>query len=257
MEKDPLKEVDLIVRDRSKLMIMYFILFSITMLFGGLISAYIVSSTGQYWVHVTPPATLWISNLLIIASSCTLVVSIKAMKSGNISKSRATLFLTMALGIGFAFTQIAGWNSVADNGSGWGTEANDEGLVAYSWNRIDDLIKSDAVYGEDYDVRINNLPLLYNPDSKELYSPNDPLMVKPITSKVIHITNSSGSYLWVLMMIHILHFSFGLMYLFVNIYRVSNGTINPEDTIRLRVLGVYWHFLGGLWLLLFTMLFLL
>ena len=257
MEKDSLKEVDLIVRNRSKLMIMYFILFSVTMLFGGLISAYIVSSTGQYWVHVTPPATLWISNLLIVASSCTLVVSIKAMKSGNISKSRSTLFLTMALGIGFAFTQIAGWNSIADNGSGWGTEANDEGLVAYSWNRIDDLIKSDAVYGEDYDVRINNLTLLYNPDSKELYSPNDPLMVKPITSKVIHITNSSGSYLWVLMMIHILHFSFGLIYLFVNIYRVSNGMINPEDTIRLRVLGVYWHFLGGLWLLLFTMLFLL
>ena len=257
MEKDLLKEVDLIVRDRSKLMIMYFILFSITMLFGGLISAYIVSSTGQYWVHVTPPATLWISNLLIVTSSFTLVVSIKAMKSGNISKSRSTLFLTMALGIGFAFTQIAGWNSIADKGSGWGTEANDEGLVAYSWNRIDDLIKSDAVYGEDYDVRINNLTLLYNSDSKELYSPNDPLMVKPITSKVIHITNSSGSYLWVLMMIHILHFSFGLIYLFVNIYRVSNGTINPEDTIRLRVLGVYWHFLGGLWLLLFTMLFLL
>ena len=257
MEKDSLKEVDLIVRNRSKLMIMYFILFSVTMLFGGLISAYIVSSTGQYWVHVAPPATLWISNLLIVASSFTLIASIKAMKRGEVSKSRSTLFLTVALGIGFAFTQIAGWNSLADNGSGWGTEANDEGLVAYSWNRIDDLIKSDAVYGEDYDVRINNLTLLYNPDSKELYSPNDPLMVKPITSKVIHITNSSGSYLWVLMMIHILHFSFGLIYLFVNIYRVSNGTINPEDTIRLRVLGIYWHFLGGLWLLLFTMLFLL
>ncbi|MDG2362984.1 MAG: hypothetical protein P8L80_02640 [Flavobacteriales bacterium] len=257
MEKDSLKEVDLIVRNRSKLMIMYFILFSVTMLFGGLISAYIVSSTGQYWVHVTPPATLCISNLLIVASSFTLIASIKAMKRGEVSKSRSTLFLTVALGIGFAFTQIAGWNSIADNGSGWGTEANDEGLVAYSWNRIDDLIKSDAVYGEDYDVRINNLTLLYNPDSKELYSPNDPLMVKPITSKVIHITNSSGSYLWVLMMIHILHFSFGLIYLFVNIYRVSNGMINPEDTIRLRVLGVYWHFLGGLWLLLFTMLFLL
>jgi heme/copper-type cytochrome/quinol oxidase subunit 3 len=257
MEKDPLIEVDPIVRDRSKLMIMYFILFSVTMLFGGLISAYIVSSTGQYWVHVTPPTTLWISNLLIIASSCTLVASIKAIKSGNVSKSRSTLFLTLALGICFAFTQIAGWNSLAKYGSGWGTEANDEGLIAYSWNRINDLIKSDAVYGEDYDVRINGLTLLYNPDSKELYSPNDPLMVKPITSKVIHITNSSGSYLWVLIMIHMIHFSFGLIYLLVNIYRVSNGTINPEDTIRLRVLGVYWHFLGGLWLLLFTMLFLL
>mgnify|MGYP003984746017 FL=1 len=257
MEKDPIKEVDLIVRDRSKLMIMYFILFSVTMLFGGLISAYIVSSTGQYWVHVTPPTTLWISNLLIIASSFALVASIKAIKRGDVSKSKSRLLLTLALGIGFGFTQITGWNSLAENGSGWGTEANDEGLIAYSWNRIDDLMKSDAVYGEDYEVRINDLTLLYNPDSKELYSPNDPLMVKPITSKVIHITNSSGSYLWVLIMIHMIHLSFGLVYLFVNIYRVTKGTINPEDTIRLRVLGVYWHFLGGLWLLLFTMLFLL
>lgn len=257
MEKDPIKEVDLIVRDRSKLMIMYFILFSVIMLFGGLISAYIVSSTGQYWVHITPPATLWISNLLIIASSFALVASIKAIKRGDVSKSKSRLLLTLALGIGFGFTQITGWNSLAENGSGWGTEANDEGLIAYSWNRIDDLMKSDAVYGEDYDVRINDLTLLYNPDSKELYSPNDPLMVKPITSKVIHITNSSGSYLWVLIMIHMIHLSFGLVYLFVNIYRVTKGTINPEDTIRLRVLGVYWHFLGGLWLLLFTMLFLL
>ena len=257
MEKDPLKEVDPIIRDRSKLMIMYFILFSVTMLFGGLISAYIVSSSGQYWVHVTPPAALWISNVFILASSFSLIASIKAIKSGNISKSRSMLLLTLALGIGFGFTQITGWNSLSENGSGWGTEANDEGLIAYSWNRIDDLIKSDAVYGEDYDVRINGLTLLYNSDSKELYSPNDPLMVKPITSKVIHITNSSGSYLWVLIMVHMIHFSFGLMYLFVNMYRVSNGTINPEDSIRLRVLGVYWHFLGGLWLVLFTMLFLL
>jgi heme/copper-type cytochrome/quinol oxidase subunit 3 len=257
MEKDPLKEVDLIVRNRSKLMIMYFILFSVTMLFGGLISAYIVSSTGQYWVHVTPPLTLWISNLLILVSSFSLLTSIKAIKNGNLSKSKFMLFLTLGIGIAFAVTQISGWNSIAEKGSGWGTERNEEGLVAYSWNRIDELIQSDAVYGEDYDVRINGLTLLYNPDSKELYSPNDPLMVQPITSKVIHVTNSSGSYLWVLIMIHIIHFSFGLIYLVVNIYRVSIGKITTEDPIILRILGIYWHFLGGLWLMLFTMLFLL
>ena len=257
MEKDPLKEVDLIVRNRSKLMIMYFILFSVTMLFGGLISAYIVSSTGQYWVHVTPPSTLWMSNFVILGSSLSLFTSIKAMKSGNMSKSKSMLFLTLALGIAFGVTQISGWNSLAEKGSGWGTETNEEGLIAYSWNRINELMKSEAVYGEDYDVRINGITLLYNPDSKELYSPNDPLMVQPVTSKVIHVTNSSGSYLWVLIMIHILHFSFGLIYLVVNIYRVSIGIITPEDPIRLRVLGIYWHFLGGLWLMLFTMLFLL
>ena len=257
MEKDPLKEVDPIIRDRSKLMIMYFILFSVTMLFGGLISAYIVSSTGQYWVHVTAPTTLLISNLLMILSSVTLVASIKSMKSGHVSKSKNMLLLTLALGVSFTFTQVSGWNTLADKGAGWGTEANDEGLIAYSWNRINDLMKSDAVYGEDYDVRMNGAALLYNNDSKELYAPNDPLMVKPITSKVIHVTNSSGSYLWVLIMIHLLHLTFGLMYLLANIYRVNKGQITPENLISLRVLGLYWHFLGGLWLLLFTVIFLL
>ena len=257
MEKDPFKEVDLIVRDRTKLMIMYFILFSVTMLFGGLISAYIVSSSGQYWVHVTPTATLWFSNLLILLSSISLISSIKSMKIGDVSTAQNKLIATLVLGVAFAVTQIVGWNTLADKGAGWGTESNDQGLIAYSWNRIDDLIKSDAVYGEDFDVRVNGEALLYNTDSQELFAPNDPLMVKPITSKVIHLTNSSGSYLWVLIVIHLIHLSLGLIYLAANLYRVYQGVITPEDPIRLRVLGVYWHFLGGLWIVLFTILFLL
>jgi len=243
------------VTDSSKLMLMYFIIFSVTMMFGGLISAYLVSSIGQYWVHLTPPTALWISNALIITSSATLFASLKAMKEGNINRSKIFLIATLTLGIGFALSQYSGWNSLAQIGSGWGTETNDEGLAAYSWNRINELIESEAVYGEDFDVRINGTPILFNSEIGEFYAPNDPLMVRAITSDVIHRTNSSASYIWALILIHLFHLALGITYIGVNLARVVTGKINPKDTVRLKVLSIFWHFLGGLWLVLFFLLF--
>lgn len=243
------------VRDSSKVMLMYFIIFSVTMMFGGLISAYLVSSIGQYWVHLTPPTALWISNALIIASSSTLFASFKAMKGGDVNRSKMFLIATLSLGIGFAISQYSGWNSLAQIGSGWGTETNDEGLVAYSWNRVNELIEGEAVYGEDFDIRINGNPLLFNSETRDFYSPNDPLMVRPITSDVIHLTNSSASYIWALIVIHLIHLALGITYICINLARVSKGIINPEDSIRLHVLSIFWHFLGGLWLVLFFVLF--
>jgi len=224
-------------------------------MFGGLVSAYLVSSIGQYWVHLTPPTALWVSNALIVASSVSLFASLKAMKGGNVMRSKMLLIVTLALGIGFTVTQYSGWKSLAQIGSGFGTETNDDGLAAYSWNRINELIESEAVYGEDYDVRINGTPILFNADSVAFYAPNDALMVRPITSEVVHRTNSSASYIWALILIHIFHLVLGIAYLSVNLFRVSKGTINPEDTVRLKVLSIFWHFLGGLWLVLFLLLF--
>ena len=60
------------VRERTKKMLMYFIVFAIVMLFAGFTSAYIVSNMGQYWVHVTPTTPFWISNGLLVLSSVAL-----------------------------------------------------------------------------------------------------------------------------------------------------------------------------------------
>ena len=92
------------VRNSTKKMLMYFIVFSITMLFGGFISAYIVSSMGQYWVHITPPTMFLISNALIVAASVALYMSNIAIKGGDVSKSKILLVLTLAMGLGFAYT---------------------------------------------------------------------------------------------------------------------------------------------------------
>ena len=56
------------VRERTKTMLMYFIVFAVTMLFAGFTSAYIVSNMGQFWVHVPAPSMFWTSNVLIALS---------------------------------------------------------------------------------------------------------------------------------------------------------------------------------------------
>ena len=73
------------VRNTTKKMLMYFIVFAITMMFGAFISAYIVSSMGQYW-HITPPSAFMISNVIIVAASGTLFLANRAIKKGDVGK---------------------------------------------------------------------------------------------------------------------------------------------------------------------------
>ena len=53
---DVFEGLDPKVRERTKKMLMYFILFAVVMLFAGFTSAYIVSNVGQYWVHIEAPS---------------------------------------------------------------------------------------------------------------------------------------------------------------------------------------------------------
>ena len=233
---------------------MYFIVFSITMLFGGFISAYIVSSVGQYWVHITPPTMFMVSNVLIIASSFALYLVNKAIKRGDLSRTKLFLSLVLALGLGFVYSQYSGWKVLESWGSGWNNRPTELG-VATSWNSIESLLEGNAVYGEDYEIKIDDESLIFDEETRELYAPNDPLKVKPITHKVKKLTNTSGGYLWVLVLIHMFHVALGLIYLAVNFARVQRGEITAENNVQIHSLGIYWHFLGGLWLVLFFMLF--
>tara|TARA_Y100001954_G_scaffold237100_1_gene299732 strand:- start:1010 stop:1756 length:747 start_codon:yes stop_codon:yes gene_type:complete len=242
------------VNNSTKKMLMYFIVFSITMLFGGFISAYIVSSVGQYWVHITPPTMFLVSNAIIIAASIFLYLANRSIKNGDVTRTKMYLMVTLALGLGFAYSQYSGWKVLESWGSGWNNRPTEFG-VATSWNSIETLLNGSAIYGEDYEIKIDKESLIFDIDSRELYAPNDPLKVNPITPKVKKLTNTSGGYLWVLVVIHMFHLALGLIYLVVNILRIQKGEINSKDNVQIHTLGIYWHFLGGLWLALFFILF--
>ena len=73
--------------------------------------------------------------------------------------------------------------------------------------------------------------------------------------------HSSGTFLYVISGLHLIHLSGGIVLLllaFVKSYQVRRDPVkalimvtNPFDRLRLELLTVYWHFLTALWLLLF------
>jgi heme/copper-type cytochrome/quinol oxidase subunit 3 len=243
------------IRERTKKMLMYFIVFAIVMLFAGFTSAYIVSNMGQFWVHASPTPAFWVSNALLVLSSTALWWSVRSMRSGQKNNVLTGLALTLAMGIGFTVSQAEGWKRLSEMGMGWTISEHESGAETYRWNSIESMMEGPAVYGEDYVVYRNGLPLVYSAERAEFYAANDELMVRPITRDVARTSNSGGGYLWALIAVHILHLTFGFIYVIVNGIRVVQGTIHEGDVVRLESLSIYWHFMGALWLYLFAFLF--
>ena len=72
---------------------------------------------------------------------------------------------------------------------------------------------------------------------------------------------SSGTFLYVISGLHLIHLLGGIAFLtfaLVKTYGVRRDPVkalimvtNPFDRLRLELLTIYWHFLGALWLILF------
>jgi cytochrome c oxidase subunit 3 len=72
---------------------------------------------------------------------------------------------------------------------------------------------------------------------------------------------SSGTFLYVISGLHLMHLGGGMIFLtfaLVKSYQVRRDPVkalimvtNPFDRLRLELMGMYWHFLGALWLILF------
>jgi len=89
---------------------------SMTMMFAGLTSAYVVSRSRTDWVSFNLPNAFSISTILIVLSSLTFLMSKKFIKKGN--QQITTLFLvsTLLLGLGFVYFQFDGFSQLYQEG---------------------------------------------------------------------------------------------------------------------------------------------
>lgn len=245
------------VRERTKKMLMYFIIFAVIMLFSGFTSAYIVSNAGQFWIDLQPTTWFWISNLLIIASSAMMWLSLKSLKRGRASAGAIYLGMVFVLGLAFTGAQIKSWSGLQELGMGWSVDLTEDGQKAYRWNDLGVVLEGPAVYGEDYVIKRNGQTLQFDAVGKKLFAEDDVLRTQDLRLRISNMTNSAGSYIAIMVFIHLLHLLLGLAYVLVTIARVMGGKIHKDDTLKLRTCGIYWHFLGGLWLYLFAFLFLI
>src|SRR5687767_2776636 len=85
---------------------------SIIMMFAGLTSAFIVKSNQSGWVPVEVPKVFWISTAVIILSSITIQVALRAFKQRQMSQYRAMVCVTLLLGIAFVWLQWLGFDAL-------------------------------------------------------------------------------------------------------------------------------------------------
>jgi cytochrome c oxidase subunit III len=97
---------------------MAFLLLVVLMTFGGLIGAYIVISTNGVleWKPQDLPKPLWVSTVLILASSLTYKISLSYLKVDNQRKAKNWLLATTILGAAFISSQILAWLSLVRQG---------------------------------------------------------------------------------------------------------------------------------------------
>ena len=172
---------------------MWVALASILMLFTALTSAYIVrAGLSTDWRPLPMPRVLWISTLLIVASSLTFEAARRALRRFEVKAYTRLLALTTLLGAGFLATQVMAWRQLVSEG-------------------------------------------------------------------VYLATNPHSSFFYVLTGAHALHLAGGIIGLGYLLWRTWDASGSREAVLKretaVSTIGIYWHFMDGLWVYLFLLLF--
>jgi len=96
--------------------LLYVGIVSIVMLFAGLTSAYVVRADNGNWLVFQLPGIIILSTAIIVTSSLSLLLAQMAIKKDNYRLTSIALFITLALGVAFFFTQYAGWKELTAQG---------------------------------------------------------------------------------------------------------------------------------------------
>lgn len=89
---------------------------SIIMMFAALTSAYIVRHAQHNWLEFSLPKVFWYSTAVIIGSSLTLHLAVKAFRSRERNRYKLLLSVTALLGVLFAALQFYGFSDLYNRG---------------------------------------------------------------------------------------------------------------------------------------------
>ena len=89
---------------------------SISMMFAGVTSAYIVKKDQANWFSFELPVAFWYSTAAIIISSITIMLAQRKFKTREMSAYRGLITATFVLGLLFLTLQVIGFLALAKNG---------------------------------------------------------------------------------------------------------------------------------------------
>ena len=109
------QEIDVAKKKSAKPML-WVSMISMVMFFAGLTSAYVISMEREDWVSFDLPNAFYVSTILIILSSITLLLSQRFLKQNKRQLSLILVILTLLLGLGFVWQQYVGFNQLKSIG---------------------------------------------------------------------------------------------------------------------------------------------
>lgn len=68
-------------------------------------------------------------------------------------------------------------------------------------------------------------------------------------------SNASGSFLYLIAVVHLLHLFGGLIALLITLAKSLRKRYNAQDYVGIELSAIYWHFLDALWIYLFLFLY--
>ena len=75
---------------------------------------------------------------------------------------------------------------------------------------------------------------------------------KLVDQGVFFVGNPAGSFIYVLTGMHGLHIVAGIIFLLIVLFRTFRYKVHSKNMLSIEMCTTFWHFLGGLWLYLFT-----
>jgi cytochrome c oxidase subunit 3 len=226
------------LRLRVRKNLTFLLLFAIVMAFSGLMSAYLVSKGSvDFWVSIRIPTAFYWSTAFILVSSVTAQLALVMARRGRASLTAPLLVATLALGIAFSFSQFTGWSALREKGN------------FFSFSKV---LQNNGVYGADYTIARKGITLEH--EDGKFYLPDDVQRVKPLNDEMADQSNAASQYIYVLTALHLAHLVFGLLALVFMVVKALMGRYGAGDTVGLWSGTLYWHFLGGLWVVLLSFL---
>lgn len=164
------------------------LLATLSMLFAGFTSAYLVRRAGTDWQRISLPSILWFNTALLLSSSITLELGRACMRRWRTNAVKGWLLATTTLGLAFLVGQLFAWQQLAAQG---------------------------------------------------VYVPTSP----------------HSSFFYMLTGVHGVHLLGGVLALFFALSRVWRTRWSPDEPNAVNLCATYWHFVDGLWLYLFLLMF--
>ena len=102
---------------RTKKMMLWFGMISMSMTFAGLTSAYVVSSSRADWLEgFMLPEVFNYSTIIILVSSLTFFFAKRSLKKNKLAQFKGMLWVTLGLTLAFVNLQFQGFNEIIASG---------------------------------------------------------------------------------------------------------------------------------------------